>query len=112
MTTLSLHKQKLLEEFQKTRTDAITEMFDNKYANGIYPTSKFFETLDAAIIQAIDQTAELTFNEVKLNELKIVHAINTKTKEELIMPEVNSNVKYGYNWAVEIIQKNYEEFIK
>ena len=31
-----------LGEFQKERTDAISEMFDGKDECGIYPTTKFF----------------------------------------------------------------------
>ena len=34
------------ERFIKERADAISEMFDNKYADGIYPTSVFFERID------------------------------------------------------------------
>ena len=34
------------DRFIKERTDAISEMFDNKYADGIYPTSTFFERID------------------------------------------------------------------
>jgi len=39
---------KIKEDWQKIRTDAITEMFDNEYATGIYSTSKFFKTIDDA----------------------------------------------------------------
>ena len=50
----------IMAEFQKERTDAISEMFDNKYDNGIYPTSKFFIRLDKAVEQALArQKAEL-----------------------------------------------------
>lgn len=43
--------EEAMKAFVKERTDAITEMFDNKYADGIYPTSKFFERLDKAVRQ-------------------------------------------------------------
>jgi len=33
-------------KFQKERTDAISEMFDNPDDCGIYPTGKFFARLD------------------------------------------------------------------
>jgi len=36
-------------EFQKERTDAISEMFDNEDAYGIYPTSRFFARLDDCV---------------------------------------------------------------
>ena len=36
-------------EFQKERTAAISEMFENVDEHGIYPTSKFFKRLDAAV---------------------------------------------------------------
>jgi len=45
--TPSTYIQERNEQWIKERTDAISEMFDNKYADGIYPTSKFFERIDA-----------------------------------------------------------------
>ncbi len=38
-----------LGKFQKERTEAISEMFDNEDANGIYPTGKFFVRLDNCV---------------------------------------------------------------
>ena len=35
--------------FQKERTDAISEMFDNPDKYGIYPTTKFFTRLDNCV---------------------------------------------------------------
>ncbi len=37
---------KWVKEFQKERTDAISEMFDNVDKYGIYPTTKFFNRID------------------------------------------------------------------
>lgn len=37
---------KWIKEFQKERTDAISEMFDNVDRYGIYPTTKFFNRID------------------------------------------------------------------
>lgn len=45
MTSLQSQQQ---EKWQKERTEAISEMFDNVREDGIYPTSKFFERIDAA----------------------------------------------------------------
>lgn len=39
----------LVGQFQKERTDAISEMFDNPDENGIYPTTKFFARLDNCV---------------------------------------------------------------
>ena len=36
-------------KFQKERTDAISEMFDNPDKYGIYPTAKFFARLDNCV---------------------------------------------------------------
>lgn len=36
-------------KFQKERTDAISEMFDNVDKYGIYPTGKFFARLDSCV---------------------------------------------------------------
>ena len=36
-------------KFQKERTDAISEMFDNPDECGIYPTTKFFIRLDNCV---------------------------------------------------------------
>lgn len=38
----------LMAEFQKERTEAISEMFDNIDEHGIYPTSEFFIRIDEA----------------------------------------------------------------
>ena len=37
---------KWVKEFQKERTDAISEMFNNVDKYGIYPTTKFFNRID------------------------------------------------------------------
>jgi len=39
----------LMGRFQKERTDAISEMFDNASENGIFPTTKFFVRLDSCV---------------------------------------------------------------
>ena len=39
----------LMGRFQKERTEAISEMFDNVDSYGIYPTSKFFARLDNCV---------------------------------------------------------------
>ena len=38
-----------LGKFQKERTDAISEMFNNPDEYGIYPTTKFFVRLDNCV---------------------------------------------------------------
>jgi len=45
----------IMAEFQKERTDAISEMFDNVDSHGIYPTSRFFSRLDKALEKALSQ---------------------------------------------------------
>lgn len=41
-------------KFQKERTDAISEMFDNPDECGIYPTTKFFSRLDACVRELLE----------------------------------------------------------
>lgn len=36
-----------IESWEKERTDAISEMFDNPDEDGIFPTTKFFNRIDA-----------------------------------------------------------------
>lgn len=36
-------------KFQKERTEAISEMFDNEDEYGIYPTTQFFARLDNCV---------------------------------------------------------------
>lgn len=43
-----------LGQFQRERTDAISEMFDNVDENGIYPTTKFFIRLDNCVRSLLD----------------------------------------------------------
>jgi len=59
-----LNNKKIIEEFRKIRTNAISEMFDNVDKNGIYPTSKFFAVLDKALEQALSNQKEKLFNEM------------------------------------------------
>lgn len=44
-------KEEILKQFQKVRTNAISEMFDNVDKNGIYPTTKFFKVLDNFVLK-------------------------------------------------------------
>ena len=43
----------VMADFQKERTDAITQMFDSKDEYGLYQTSRFFARLDNAVEKAI-----------------------------------------------------------
>ena len=52
--TLSNKRKAIIEEFKKVRTDAISEMFDHENELGIYPTSKFFNTLDNYLTQVLN----------------------------------------------------------
>ena len=49
---------KWVKEFQKERTDAISEMFDNEDKYGIYPTSKFFNRIDSFWMEKLNITEE------------------------------------------------------
>ena len=44
--------------FQKERTEAISEMFDHPDESGIYPTSKFFARLDDCVNGLLKAQAE------------------------------------------------------
>lgn len=48
----------IMAEFQKERTDAISEMFDGVDDHGIYPTSRFFARLDRAAEKALSRQKE------------------------------------------------------
>lgn len=43
-------------EFQKRRTEIISEMLDNPDQIGIYPTTRCFEQLDALFDEIIEST--------------------------------------------------------
>lgn len=49
---------KWVKEFQKERTDAISEMFDNVDKYGIYPTTKFFNRIDSFWMDRLNITEE------------------------------------------------------
>ena len=55
----------IMARFQKERTYAISEMFDNKYGNGLYPTSKFFMRLDNAVKKALTEQREEMIKEIE-----------------------------------------------
>jgi len=48
----------IMAEFQRERTDAISEMFDGVDEHGIYPTSRFFVRLDEAVEKALSLQKE------------------------------------------------------
>ena len=54
----------ILGEFQKERTDAISEMFDNVDEFGIYPTTEFFRRLDVAVQKAVDRAVDEVMGEL------------------------------------------------
>jgi hypothetical protein len=54
-----------LAQFQKERTDAISEMFDNKYEDGIYPTSHFFSRLDRCVEDLLKVTEQRVKEEMR-----------------------------------------------
>lgn len=45
----------IMAGFQKERTAAISEMFDNVDSHGIYPTTRFFVRLDKAVEKALSR---------------------------------------------------------
>lgn len=45
----------IMAEFQRERTDAISEMFDGVDNHDIYPTTQFFARLDKAVEKALSQ---------------------------------------------------------
>jgi len=57
-----LKKQR--EEFEKERTDAISEMFDNP-EGGIYPTSKFFKRLDRFVVNLQSELLSAVIEEIE-----------------------------------------------
>ena len=54
-----------LATFQKIRTDAISEMFDNVDEYGIYPTTRFFAKLDAAVSTLLAEERSRIVREVE-----------------------------------------------
>jgi len=49
---------KWVKEFQRERTNAISEMFDNVDKYGIYPTTKFFNRIDNFWMKRLNITEE------------------------------------------------------
>jgi hypothetical protein len=84
-----------LGRFQKERTDAISEMFDNVDDIGIYPTSRFFVRLDNCFQKELERIAkELVGGEMEHNG--IIKA----------PPELNKVIiPYGYNQKREEIKQ-------
>lgn len=90
-------------EFQKERTDAISEMFDNADRNGIYPTSKFFARLDNCVRKLLK---ELGYREGKpplLNDynlyfrgfnLHIPDVIKEHIFDDIIKAQRDSDIKW------------------
>lgn len=60
-----------LAVFQKERTDAISEMFDNVDECGIYPTGKFFARLDKCVSSLIDSVHAAALDEINKQWLSL-----------------------------------------
>jgi hypothetical protein len=45
----------IIGDFQKERTDAMMEMFNNERADGIFPTTQLYRRLDNALKCALDR---------------------------------------------------------
>ena len=77
----------IMAKFQKERTDAISEMFDNKYDIGLYPTSKFFVRLDKAVDKALFQQREEIKEMIRGKKIKWIKG-SLSEKEEMIVKNV------------------------
>ena len=58
--------QKIIAEWRTVRTDAISEMFENPDDCGIYPTTQFFNTLDAFLLSALKKVRKELMDSVPL----------------------------------------------
>jgi len=91
-----MSKKKLLKEFRKVRTNAISEMFDNPDKYGIYPTTKFFKALDSSFSKALDtmreETQQREFDAGVKVMAKHIRRAKRKTREETLK-EVEEKVK-------------------
>ena len=77
----SIEEQK--KEFKKVRTDAISVMFEKVADSGIYPTTAFFEKLDAWVETNL-QTAEARGVENTRRELlSFVESIEPQSEQEM-----------------------------
>lgn len=51
--------------FQKERTDAITDMFNNEYGGGLYPTTQFFCRLDQCVSKLLSEQRQSIIEKVE-----------------------------------------------
>ena len=58
----------IMARFQKERTDAISEMFDNVDKIGIYPTGRFFVRLDKALEKALNEQKKEMLEELSKDD--------------------------------------------
>ena len=52
-------------DFQKERTDALSEMFDNQDEHGVYPITRLYARLDAAVDKALKRARQDERNAMK-----------------------------------------------
>jgi len=105
-----------LVRFQKERTDAISEMFDGEYADGIYPTSKFFARLDKCFADEIKAAHEAGREEgaccKKHRDIEFskgqeaMRAAAIAAVEKIRFPHSIPSAKHGSSWDME---KEWEE---
>lgn len=62
------------EEFIAERTRIISEMLDNPSKNGIYPTTKCFEQLDALFDKIIERSIEKRQNFISVDKKMVMNS--------------------------------------
>ena len=95
MTNLDKIKAEAVERFAKVRTDAIGEMFDNVDKDGIYPTTKFFGKIDAALLSEIDRAVEATVGEMR-NEIQKRYSKEKKDGMPSFIPKASPSRSHYY----------------
>lgn len=78
-------KDTALGKFQTERTKALSEMFENEYSNGIFPTSKLFYRLDKSFKELLSsslETARKEWVEETRAEIENIRTIGKEYGEE------------------------------
>jgi len=93
-----------LAVFQKERTNAISEMFDNVYANGIYPTSHFFARIDKCVEELLDEQRRQADERLR----EVVGEITAHHDDHAAAVDANTDycrgVRFGLRFALESIK--------
>jgi len=93
-------EKEIFKQWQTARAKALSEMFNNPDAGGVYPTSKFFNRIDGLFMGYLTKYTQSKLSKIvkKIESLK-------KTKSDFESKSHNLTVDVSINVALDAVIK-------